>query len=325
MAPETVTQSDVFLRQAAACEGRSPLYAELCRRFATDPNVAAILESPPHWDAPLRLLSGLHSLVLTGEASWDSVDVALVEHQGFLRHCVAERAVQTNETQRCWMLLPCFLEVIRRAEPTSIDLIELGPSAGLNLVWDRYRYRYEAGTWGASDAPLELHGEERRPIPAELLQVSPEIGSRVGIDINPIDLTDDESALLLKSFVWADQTWRLPQLDAAIASLREDPPELLRADLADELPKLLSARRPDSLTIVWQTAALIYLTDERQQVVREALAEAGRGRPLAFVETATPRDGSETYYGLSMQLWPGGEPVELALADFHGAWIDWHS
>ena len=318
------SQIEVFFRLARQCEGRSPLYAGLCRRFADDPAVGAIITSPPSWDTPLRLLNGLHYLVLTDRANWNDVDDALGEHREFLRRFVAEQTVQTNEVQRCWMLLPCFLEVARRTGATVFDLIELGPSAGLNLVWDQYRYRYGAGTWGPSGARLELSGEERRPIPIEVLEQLPRIRSRTGIDINPIDATSEEGALLLRSFVWADQTWRLEQLDRAIASLRADPPELMQGDLAELLPPLLDARPADSLTVIWQTAVLAYLPEERQKLVFDALRRAGERGPLAYIAATTPSDGSETYYGMRLQLWPAdGRREELANVDFHGAWIEW--
>src|SRR5581483_4929540 len=89
-------QEEVFLRQAAFCETRSPLYARLCRRFAHDPAVAAIAPDL-NWDFPLRLLGGLHYLVLGGEASWDDVDAMLEEHAPFLARFAAEQPVQTNE------------------------------------------------------------------------------------------------------------------------------------------------------------------------------------------------------------------------------------
>jgi hypothetical protein len=198
------------------------LYAELCRRFADEPLVDALVGLDPAWDAPLRLLGGLHALVLSGCASWDGVDAALEQHADFLAWAVAERPVQTNEVQRCWVLLPCFLELVRRSGCHELDLVEVGPSAGLNLVWDRYRYVYRAGEGGPTAAGLELRGEERRSVPDELLRERPRIGRRVGIDLAPVDVTTEEGALLLKSFVWADQAERLELLDRAIATLRED-------------------------------------------------------------------------------------------------------
>jgi hypothetical protein len=298
------------------------LYAELCRRFAEDPLVDALVGPDPAWDAPLRLLGGLHALVLSGRASWDDVDAALEQHADFLGRAVAERAVQTNEVQRCWVLLPCFLELARRSGLDELDLVELGPSVGLNLVWDRYRYVYSAGEWGPTAAGLELRGEERRSVPDELLRERPRIGRRVGIDLAPVDVTTEEGALLLKSFVWADQTERLEMLDRAIVTLREDPPQLLRGDIAEELPRVLAERRDGPLTVVWQTAALGYLPEEGRERVRAALETAGHEAPLAWVSGGRS-ERSEQEWAMKVRLWPGGDRELVAYADWHGAWLEW--
>ena len=146
---------------------------------------------------------------------------------GFGGSC-ASGASRRSEVQRSWVLLPCFLDVARRAGVEIIDLLELGSSAGLNLLWDRYRYRYEAGTWGAENAPLSLSGDERRPVPEELLRLRPRVRHRRGVDL--ADRPDGaEDTLLLKSFVWADQTARLERLDHAVETLRSG---LLRSSAA---------------------------------------------------------------------------------------------
>ena len=253
--------------------------------------------------------------MLGGEASWDAVPEALTEHRGFLRRFVAEQPVQTNEVQRCWMLLPCFLEAARCAGAETLDLIELGPSAGLNLVWDRYAYRYQEGAWGPPSASLELSGEELRPVPGELLGVAPRVRGRVGVDRAPVDVTAEVSARLLRSFVWPDQHWRLELLDAAIAAVREDQPELLRGDFVELLPELLARRAADGLTVVFETAVLIYLDPAGRRRVHDALAAAGAEGPLAFV--------SNPHLGMNVQVWPGGAAEVVARADFHGAWLEW--
>ena len=275
--------------------------------------------------SPLRLLAGLHYLVLSGRASWGEVDEALDRERAFLREYVSRQSVQTNEVQRTWMLLPCFLEVARRSGAGVFDLLELGTSAGLNLDWDAFRFAYKAGSWGPADAVLSLEGEERGVVPPELLGLTPTVRFRVGIDRDPIDATTDEGARLLASFVWPDQAWRRELLERAVTTLRTRPPVLVTGDIVEELPRLLAARRDGALTVVWQTAVLGYLSAEDQAQVRAQLDEEGSRAPLAFVEATRPLDGAETYWGLSVQVWPGGERVEVAHGDFHGAWLDWHS
>jgi hypothetical protein len=221
------------------------------------------------------------------------------------------------------MLLPCFLEVAARTGAQALDLVELGTSGGLNLLWDRYRYRYTEDTWGRDGAYLELEGSERRTVPGELLALAPRVRSRVGVDVAPVDLTTDEGVALVKSFVWADQTWRLDLLDRAVDALRADPPEIVRGNLVEELPRLLARRDDGALTLVWQTAVFDYLTEDERRAARETLARAGAEGPLALVEAAQPVDGSADYYGLRIQVWPGGDRTEVAHGDWHGAWLDW--
>jgi hypothetical protein len=312
--------SQVFLNQAAQCEGRSPLYVELLRRYADDPVAAEIVGPDPAWDAPLRLLGGLHYLVLGGEADWDD---PLEQHREFLTGFVASQGVQTNEVQRSWVLLPLLLRVAERTGAEAFDLVELGPSAGLNLVWDRYRYRYEAGEWGREEAVLSFEGDERRPVPGRILERRPEVRARVGIDRAPIDVTSDTGARLLRSFVWAGQDERLRRLDQAIEAVRADPPELVRGDYVEELPDVLAALPHDGLTVVFQTASFGYIGDEGRARVRIVFEKAGESRALAFVSTGKPRAPHEDCWGLRIVYWPGGEREFAGHADFHGDWLEW--
>lgn len=268
---------------------------------------------------PLRLLGGLHYLVLGGEASWDD---PLDAHREFLSQFVREQGVQTNEAQRAWVLTPLFLRVAERTGAASFDLIELGASAGLLLAWDRYRSVYEQGEWGPEGSPLTLSGIERSPVRADLLEQAPKVGRRVGVDLAPIDVTSDEAARLLKCFVWAGQEQRLQRLDHAIAAVREDPPELVRGDYVEVLPELLSDRDPAALTVVFASATLRYVGDEGLARIRSAFDTAGPGSPLAFVATGSPRSGVR-HWGLRIVYYPGAEREYAGEADYHATWLDW--
>jgi hypothetical protein len=246
--------------------------------------------------------------VLSARASWDDVRAALRDEAEFLHDWVATERIQTNEVQRCWWLVPCFVDAARRRGADVVDCLELGCSGGLNLIWDRYGYEYVNGAFPGRPV---LRGEERRPAP--MPSALPRVRSRVGLDAAPPDLRTDEGVRLLKSFVWADQADRLERLDAAVELWRRDPPEIVAGDMLDELPGLLERHDDGVPLLVWQTAALNYLPRERQRGVRDTLAEAG----VAFVETWRPTDGSHDYYGLFV------DGHEVAHAEFHGAWLDW--
>ena len=265
---------------------------------------------------PLLVLAGLHYLVLGGNASWDAVDDALEEHADFLRRFVAEQPVQTNEVQRCWVLLPPFLHAVGSAE---VHVVEFGASAGLNLLWDRFRYRYEAGEWGPREAPLTLSGEERRPLPRDLLSAVPVVRSRVGIDLSPVDVAGAEGARLLRAFVWAGQDDRLARLDRAIEAARADPPRLVQGDVAEALPAVLRDLPPDGIALVFQTALFHGLTEETRATVRALLDAAGR--ELAFISAGRPR-GDRRSWGLRIYR-PGREREFAGHADYHGAWLDY--
>ena len=260
--------------------------------------------------------------MLEGRASWEEVPATLAEHGDFLRDFAAERSVQTNEVARCWVLLPAFLLLAGEAGVEAVDAIELGPAAGFNLLWDRYRYRYVGGDWGPADAALELAGEERRTVPAELLERRLVVRRRVGIDLNPVDVENDDAARRLRCFVWADQRERLERLDRAIECVRADPPELLRGDYVELLAELLAERRPGALTLVYQTASMAYLTDAERERVYGALEAAGRESPVAWVSTTQALDDSLSGFGLDARFWPGKRRV-VAHGDFHGSWLEW--
>jgi hypothetical protein len=276
------------------------------------------------WDRPLQLLGGLHYLALSeGLDPWQDPAPVLEQRRDWLRRFVRDQGVQTNEVQRSWVLLPCFLEIARRTGVETLDLIELGSSAGLNLVWDRYGYRYQEGRWGPDDASLVLSGEERRPVPASLLELQPEVRQRRGIDISPLDLTRPGDTMLLRSFVWADQTDRLGRLDHAVSTLRSSPPSLEAGDILERLPELLADRLPGALTVVFQTAVRGYLSTEDWKRMLAIVDEAGQRFPLAFLSTSRPAPDEHEFWGLWLRIWPDREKRLIAHSGFHGQWLEW--
>jgi hypothetical protein len=290
------------------------LYAELCRRYARDPVARELIEVQSGRRPVLALLGGLHYLVLAGEATWDD---PLEQHVEFLADFVERQGVQTNEVQRLWVLLPVFLHATRGAD--AVDVVELGASGGLNLVFDRYRYVYEHGEWGRRDATLTLSGSERTPLPAALFARDLPVRSRIGIDKAPVDVATAEGARLLESFVWAGQTERAARLRAAIDVVRDDPPEIVRGDITEALPELLAALPGGGLTLVFQSSVFEYLDEAGRARVREALDTSGRD--LVFISTGQPRAELRSW---GMRIYrPGREREFVGHADYHGTWLEY--
>lgn len=313
----------------------APAYARLAGRLALDPAPAEpILQGDESWDAALRLFGAVHYLVLSGAApdalsgDWHDFTAALAAHTDELRGRVRTQGVQTNEVQRCVALLPAFLSIAQETG-LPVELLELGPSAGLNLLLDRYRYHYANGTWGPANTTLELFAQEPgRLVPAGLLGERLDVRRRRGIDLAPVDATTDEGYLLLRSFLWPGLEDRVARLEAAVATLRAEavPPELIRGDYVELLAGALAERPADTVTVVFQTASTGYLDADAAAELRSLLeAGAGDGRPLAWVSTRRhdEREGpSEDFYELELRVWPG-PPRLAAHVDFHGNWIDW--
>jgi hypothetical protein len=268
----------------------------------------------------LRLLGGIHYLVLAGRASWDDVGGALDRERDFLHGFLREQAVQTNEVRRAWALLPAFLSL----GVDRVDLVELGASAGLLLALDRYDYRYRAGSWGQGTDRLVLEGEDRGASLRGLLERPLTVGRRIGLDLDPVTL-DADGERLLEAFLWADQVERIERLRTAVAIARTCDLDLRRGDYVELLESVLDERRDDALMVVYHSVSTTYLDDERYAELVSRLERGGADGPLAWITFEGPRHDPD-YGGVALDVtrWPGGKTRRVARADFHAAWLEWN-
>src|SRR5439155_230813 len=78
-------------------------------------------------------------------------------------------------------------------------IIELGASAGLNLMWDQYRYEYEGdASCGPSDATVVIRSAFRGDRRPRLPERAPAVVGRVGVDLVPIDVRDEDQTSWLR-------------------------------------------------------------------------------------------------------------------------------
>lgn len=126
--------------------GRSPLYEKLARGVAKDPGVIDFLSVlPPEKQQPNLLLAAVRHLFGT-PADWTEFRDNLLANPDAVRAVMLTHSTQTNEPARCATLLP-----ILAALPQPLALIEVGASAGLCLLPDRYGYDYGSGAIRPSD------------------------------------------------------------------------------------------------------------------------------------------------------------------------------
>jgi hypothetical protein len=313
------------------------------------------------FDVPLLLLAGLHRDILNGRAETAELAhyyptvkgarpidgglalcfrAAIEARQDALAEFIAAARVQTNETARglCW-LLPASM-----TGWPALHLVDLGASAGLNLVADRRHFRVIGGSEGhvllalGSGAPPQFSmRSEGRALPP-MQAVCPAIRSRIGCDLTPLILNSPAEEQTLAAFVWGDQPERLRQLRTGIAALHatncsQSPVSLFRADLPADLSQFL-VERVDRLTgapvILYNTYLTAYLAD-KGATLRSTLASWASQHPwpVLWLQWEPLRNGPTPpefgWLGWTADLWEDGTHRywHLAWVHPHGTRIAW--
>jgi hypothetical protein len=330
-------QADHAAKNDAPCTGRV-VRAQLAlldgatetgRRLATWPG-------KPLEDAlPLRLAGGFHHLVLSGADTrllpvyrGELTDQAAIDALVFdltRRHDAAllpwlDGPPQTNEAGRSASIMAALLWLSPRLGPR-FELNELGASAGVNTMMERYFYDLGGTIAGPTTSPMRIVPEWRGPAPGP---ASVDITVIQGCDRAPINLADPNEALRLKSYVWAEVTERLARIDAAIALASQQPPNLVRMDAGDWVDQRLAARQDaDTARVFYHSIVWQYLPEETRARIYAAITHAGEGgQRIAWIMLETNR---RTFaHELTVRFWPGGaEAVQLGAAHAHGAWVEW--
>lgn len=326
------------------CRNSSPLYERLSLGIAADPEILTIAsharEGQP---VPNLFLGAAHLLLLKGvqhtvSTFYPSVSEASAPDEDaypyFREFClqnsheiidlISTRLVQTNVVRRCACLLPAFSIVAERAHGLPLSLVEIGASAGLNLLWDRYGYDYGEGRrYGNASAIVQLACEPRGGALPSIPEPFPDIALRVGIDLSPIDLSDPEAILWLRALIWPEHSERVEILKGAIEIARRDPPTLFAGDALDLLPEVLDSAPGDSALCVFHTHTVNQFSAEAKERLSSIIDEHGSKRDLFVISI----EGQSNIEGALVELvaYEKGRRTRTALArsDPHGRWLEW--
>ncbi|MEQ1689564.1 MAG: DUF2332 domain-containing protein [Sphingopyxis sp.] len=276
---------------------------------------------------PLRLAGGYHHLLLTGDdvrlapvyrgEVTDQADVDAIVAAVTAKHDARllpwlDGPPQTNEAGRSASFMAGLLWLSGKVGPR-FELNELGASAGINTMMERYHYDLGGVTAGPVESPMQIKPEWRGSAPP---QAEVEVISIQGCDQAPVDLSDPAAAMRVKSYVWPENDARLARMDAAIAFAAQKKPDVVRADAQAE-----GVTRVFNHSIVWQ-----YIPEARRTKIEQAIFAAGADAtlrcPLAWMILETNR--ATFKHELRVRYWPGPEQWHmLAHAHAHGAWVEW--
>ncbi len=362
-----------FATFAGVAFRRLPLYRHLAEQVARDPEVAErLLLARPRQRWFTLLMASVHDRLLAGVGPDGAADDPLAAwYRSITDHPrpvgvgaddpwphfrrlaldddmvaanLTNRATQTNEIGRCLALLPALGGVTVDVD-APLGLIEVGASAGLNLRFDHYGYRYRSADPASGDV-IELNGDadlvmettwrgpNRPPVPSTM----PIVAHRSGVDLHPIDVTDEAAGRWLVACQWPEQPERLARCRQAVALAVADPPSLVRGDAIATLARLIADVPDHAHPVVIATWFLAYLDPAGQRAfVRELdrIAEQ-RDVTLVFEEQPDevpgldppPRPDGRFDPGptaLCRYDWRNGQRTTARLADQHPhvRWLEW--
>lgn len=351
----TAAEYAAFLRGWADTELRAvcPLYDDIARRLADD---SALLErlaavAPREKIVPVLLFAAVKSFADREPESplgriyaggpgdpWLPFRAVLDQRFAEVAALLRTRRTQTNEVGRAAALLPA-LTVAQGTVARPLALIEIGPSAGLNLLLDRFRYDYGGRTGGDPAATVRIACEVRGPLVPPIPGAMPPLASRCGIDVDPIDVTDDAQCRWLEACLWPGAPERRERLRAALELARRDPPRLHRGSALDLLPTLLDTVPPDAAPCVLSSWMLAYLSPDDRAALAAIVERIAAVRDVVCITAEypgvspwTPEPPRSPAWAegqgatlVGMASWRGGafEARALCWMQAHGGWIDW--
>ncbi len=300
---------------------------------------------PDHVAQPNMLLAAMHDRVLQGleptlAQCFDARDLsrvggefvrAALAARDDVRHVLNSRFVQTNEVGRSAFLAPAIRAAIG---DEAASLLDVGTSAGLNLLFDSYLLDYgDFGTLGPDNSPVKVQCDVLNGRPP---LVETHIRERVGLDRNVMFPSDREDARWLLACVWPD-TGRMERTRAALSLAAQNYPDLRQGDAVRDTTTIIDSM--SGIVVVVTTWVMAYLSEDERSMFDLSLRAASGPRDIYWISAEAPgvvpgiplidspvHDGTSSSV-LAVRHFRGGEVAGSwvqAHVHGHGRWIWWY-
>lgn len=334
------TQSIKFRNFAnTECKGSSGLYEFLSLQIADDDELLELASHARSGQPSSNLLFGaVHYLLLKGknhqlqdfyqsmtknprkvEESFLPFKEFCSQYSNEIIPLLQEKLVQTNEVRRCSYLFPAFQSIYHIVKKP-LALIEIGSSAGLQLLWDQYSYSYGTGAvFGNRESNLHIKAEIKGDNTPTLQDFIPPVSERIGIDLHPIDLTDDENVLWLKALIWPEHHERHELFEKAAEIVKANEIRLIKGNGVEMLDELSREVSSEYAICVFHTHVANQMPTEVRNRLLDKVTQIGSEREIFHLyNNIQDRD-------LHLDYYLDGKEYKhvVAQTEGHGKWFTW--
>jgi hypothetical protein len=247
--------------------GHSALHVAWAAGVAGDDEILALLDRLPRERRQPSLIFSIASWLGAEATGYPEFRTWLIENWPAVEAAARERRTQTNEVGRCAPLVAALARI-----PGPLALLEVGASAGLCAIPERYSYRFGDGpVLGAGSPLVECTVDGPGLIPLAL----PDIRWRLGLDLHPLSVADAGDRAWLDALIPADRPDRRNRLRAALETARDDPPPVRRGDALADLVDAAAAAPAELTLVVVSLGTLVYLSPDARAAFPGVVAGVG--------------------------------------------------